>query len=308
MKQEELLNILHEQFNLKGVTLKFLRNGGGMTYTVEDSERKYLLKMIGNTFERTARQSVAIIRYLEAHDFPVPRTIMTKDGQPMLETDFDGQKAILILQEYIDGKEPDLKLRAEEVGALVGRLHHLLREYPEKLISQEYTFFIGRYLEFLRQKGYPRLPEYADLGEKLWQRVKQLPVENCHGDLHRGNLLEARNGTIYLLDFDTMCRAPAMFDVTVMCDMTDYFHLKPADIQTTLEVYKRFLTGYMQNHPLSDIEQRSFYNWVAIRHFQLQATIVEIYGIDCIDEKFVDMQLAWLEGWLQAVESHTDGI
>ena len=31
--------------------------------------------------------------------------------------------------------------------------------------------------------------------------------------------------------------------------------------------------------------------WVAIRHFQLQATILEIYGVDCIDEGFIDGQL-----------------
>lgn len=190
----------------------------------------------------------------------------------------------------------------------MGRLHKLLNGYPKELILQDYAFFIGRYLEFLRQKGYPRLSEYAELGEKLWQRVKDLPTGNCHGDLHRGNLLETPDGTIYLLDFDTVCRASIMFDVMVICDMTDYFHLKSADIQTTKEVYERFLTGYAQTRPLSEAERRSFYDWVAIRHFQLQATIVEIYGIDCIDEKFVDMQLDWLKSWLQAVEGCTDGI
>lgn len=195
----------------------------------------------------------------------------------------DGQDVMLVLQEYIDGKEPDLKLRAEEVGALVGQFHKLLNGYPDELVSQEYAFFVGRYLEFLRQKGYPRLSEYTELGKKLWQRVKDLPAGNCHGDLHRGNLLETSDGTIYLLDFDTVCRAPIMFDVMVMCDMTDYFHLKLSDIQTTKEVYERFLREYTQTRPLSEAEQHSFYDWVAIRHFQLQATIVEIYGIDCTD-------------------------
>lgn len=94
-----------------------------------------------------------------------------------------------------------------------------------------------------------------------------------------------------------------MFDVTVMCDMTDYFHLKPTDIQTTRDAYERFLRGYTEYRPLSQAERRSFYDWVAIRHFQLQATIVEIYGIDCIDESFIDMQLAWLESWLQVVKA-----
>lgn len=163
-------------------------------------------------------------------------------------------------------------------------------------------------MEFLRQRGYPRLLEYTELGENLWQRVKDLPVGNCHGDLHRGNLLEAPDGTIYLLDFDTVCRAPVMFDVMVMCDMTDYFHLKSRDIQTTKEVYERFLMGYAEYRLLNDAERCSFYDWVAIRHFQLQATIVEIYGINCIDEKFADMQLEWLKSWLQAVEGRADGI
>ena len=308
VEQKELLAILREQYNLETASLQFLRDGGGTAYIVKNADRKYLLKVVGNAFARTAHQSVAIMRYLEDQEFPVPQTVLTKDGLPMLEAELNGQNVRMVLQKYIDGKEPDLKLRAEEVGALVGRLHKLLNDYPGELVLQEYTFFVGRYLNFLRQKGYSRLLEYTELGEKLWQRVKGLPVGNCHGDLHRGNLLETQDGTIYLLDFDTVCRAPIMFDVMVMCDMTDYFHLKSADVQTTREVYARFLMGYAQTCPLSHTERRSFYDWVAIRHFQLQATMIEIYGIDCMDEKFVDMQLDWLKNWLQAVEGCRDGI
>lgn len=176
-----------------------------------------------------------------------------------------------------------------------------MNDYTGELTRREYAFFVERYLRFLQQKSYPRLAEYAALGEKLWQRVKDLPFGKCHGDLHRGNLLEARDGRLYLLDLDTVCCAPVMFDVMVLCDMTDYFTLKTEDIQTTKAVYERFLNGYRKVRPLSDAEQRSFYDWVAIRHFQLQATILEIYGPDCIDEGFVDAQLAWLRDWMRAV-------
>ena len=303
MQKEQLLNLLRKSYDIGAVSLEFLRDAGGTTYTVEGAEGRYLLKVIGGAFEGTASQSVPIMRYLEQQGFPVPETTLTKEGQSVLEAELDGQRTQLILQTFIDGEEPNRKLRAEEVGALVGRLHALLNEYPGELGSQDYAFFIGRYLELLRKKGYPRLGAYTALGKKLWERVKDLPIGNCHGDLHRGNLLEARDGTIYLLDFDTVCRAPIMFDVMVMCDMTDYFHLKPEDIQTTRDVYERFLTGYTEYRPLNQAERRSFYDWVAIRHFQLQATIVEIYGIDCIDESFIDMQLAWLESWLQAIEA-----
>ena len=66
-----------------------------------------------------------------------------------------------------------------------------------------------------------------------------------------------------------------------------------------------FLTGYAQYRSLSRAELRAFPDWVAIRHFQLQATILEIYGIGCIDEGFIDAQLSWLHQWLAAAENFT---
>ena len=84
--------------------------------------------------------------------------------------------------------------------------------------------------------------------------------------------------------------------------MTDYFNLKQEDIDITKDVYQKFLTGYEKYHTLSNEEINSFYDWVAIRHFQLQATILEIHGIDCIDEKFIDYQLYWLNKWLENTE------
>ena len=108
-------------------------------------------------------------------------------------------------------------------------------------------------------------------------------------------------GNIFLVDFDTVCRAPLMFDVMVMCDMTDYFNLKSEDIELTKEVYQKFLSGYSEYRALSSEEILSFSYWVAIRYFQLQATILEIYGIDCIDEGFIDGQLYWLNKWQEAM-------
>lgn len=109
--------------------------------------------------------------------------------------------------------------------------------------------------------------------------------------------METAEGKIYLLDFDAICRAPRMFDVMVMCDMTDYFDLQNDDVITTKAVYESFLTGYTRHIDLKKMETASFNDWVAIRHFQLQATIVEIFGIDCNDNHFIDRQLEWLIKW-----------
>ncbi len=305
MNEKTLLDILTSGFGIESPSLEFIREGGARTYTVT-GKNKYLLKVIGAAFSDTARQSVSIMRYLEGNGFPVPETILTKSGEAVFEAEDDGEKKLIVLMGFIDGDEPELQKCASEVGGLVGRFHRLMENYPGDAVTKGKEFFIGRYLGFLRKKNYPRMPEYEILGERLWDKVKCLPQGLCHGDLHRGNLLQNSNGNIYLVDFDTVCYAPFMFDVMVMCDMTDYFRLNQEDIILTKEVYRKFLSGYSAYHTLSRDEILSFPYWVAIRHFQLQATILEIYGIDCIDERFIDGQLYWLNKWQEAMADFAD--
>ena len=305
MDEKTLQDILTLNYGIESTSLEFLREGGTTTYIV-NGRSKYLLKVIGSAFSDTARQSASIMRYLEENGFPVPKMILTNSGEAFFETEIDGEKKLIVLMEFIDGDEPELEKCASEVGGLVGRFHQLMEEYPSELVYRDKEFFIGRYIEFLRKKKYPRIKEYEELGERLWDKVKNLPQGNCHGDLHRGNLLQNADGKIYLVDFDTACKAPVMFEVMVMCDMTDYFNLKQEDIELTKVVYREFLSGYVGYHKLSREEILSFPYWVAIRHFQLQATILEIYGVDCIDEGFIDGQLYWLNKWQEAIPGFTE--
>ncbi len=307
MDERYLQEILAEHYGIENPSLEFLREGGANTYIV-NGKLKYLLKIIGSAFSKTARQSVSIMRYLEGNGFPVPKTILTKVGDAVLETEIEGEKKLIVLMEFIGGEEPELEKCASEVGDLVGRFHQLMEEYLSELVFRDKEFFIGRYLDFLRKKNYSRIKEYEELGNRWWDKVKDLPRGNCHGDLHRGNLLQNPDGRIFLVDFDTACRAPYMFDVMVMCDMTDYFNLKQEDITLTKEVYQKFLSGYSGRLKLSREEILSFPYWVAIRHFQLQATILEIYGVDSIDEGFIDGQLYWLNRWQEAIPEFTDGL
>ncbi|MBO6206256.1 MAG: phosphotransferase [Lachnospiraceae bacterium] len=307
MDEKTLQDILTLNYGIESLSLELLREGGTTTYIV-NGRSKYLLKVIGSAFSDTARQSASIMRYLEENGFPVPKMILTNSGEAFFETEIDGEKILIVLMDFIEGDEPELEKCASEVGRLVGRFHQLMEEYPSELVYRDKEFFIGRYIEFLRKKNYPRIKEYEELGERLWDKVKNLPRGNCHGDLHRGNLLQNADGKIYLLDFDTACCAPLMFDVMVMCDMTDYFNLKQKDIELTKEVYREFLSGYAGYHKLSREEILSFPYWIAIRHFQLQATILEIYGMDCIDEGFIDGQLYWLNKWQETMDGFREGL
>ena len=297
MTEETLIELLKTEYGIENAALEFLRETGGRVYAVK-GEKKYLLKLIGKAFADNARRSVAVTRYLEQNGFPVPKTVLTGSGEAVAEVFAEDEDRLIMLQEYIEGDEPDLTVRAAEVGELVGRFHCLMEKYPGGTVTRDKYYFIDKYLEFLRRKNCPKLAAYEELGGRLWEKVKDLPQGNCHGDLHRGNLLENPDGKIYFIDFDTVSRAPMMFDISVMCDMTDYFRLKEEDIAVTRNVYRQFMSGYSQHRRPGPGEIQSFPYWVAVRHFQLQEVIMEIYGINCNDERFDDAQLDWLYGWL----------
>ena len=293
MTESELKIIIETTYSLPVTSLDFLQQSGGASYLVVSGAEKYLLKVIGNAFQDSVRQSTHVMNYLSERKFPVPRVIKTTDMQLFHEV--SGQA--LTLTEYLEGEEPDIQVHAEAIGRLVGQFHKLMDEYSESLVSRDEAFFTTRYIDILKKKHYDRIDVYSSLANSLWSKVSSQPVANCHGDLHRGNLLLAPDNQLYLLDFDTCCQAPRMFDVMVMCDTTNYFDLQPDDYKNATEVFERFLSGYGEYITLSESEIASFYDWISLRHFQLQATIVALYGLECIDNRFIDAQLQWLQTW-----------
>lgn len=88
-----------------------------------------------------------------------------------------------------------------------------------------------------------------------------------------------------------------MYDPALICNMTDYFTLEEDGYAKSKEVYMRFLPEYMQYNDLSQQDMDAFYDRIALYHFALQATIIEIFGIDCVDNAFLDRQLKWLYKW-----------
>jgi len=48
---------------------------------------------------------------------------------------------------------------------------------------------------------------------------------------------------------------------------------------------------------LSKEEMEALYDMIAVYHFQLQATMMEICGYDCVSFYFFDKQYDWLIKW-----------
>lgn len=297
MDETQALAILNENYAFDFEKLEFLRDSGCLAYAAYSEGVKYFLRITKPLFFETSAKSLDIHMFLQEHDFPVPKIMRTKDGLPYVQVEETEGNCFLVVYEFVEGEEVDPVLDAERIGAFVGKLHHVMQEYPGELVRRDRHYYIDRYMEQMRAKQYGKVEEFVSYGEALWERVKDLPYGYCHGDLYRGNILKTSDGRFYLLDFDTSCEGISLYDPALICNMTDFFELEEDGYKKTKEVYERFLPEYLKYHSMSEAEIAAFYDVIALYHFALQATIIEIFGLDCVDHAFLDRQLDWLYKW-----------
>jgi len=294
-----ILIILNEYYPMRFDKYEELRDGGSTSYAVFSGNDKYFLRVIKPAFFDTAVKGADIQVYLQNKGFPVPSIVRTSDGSPYVQA----ANEHYILYEYIEGVESDPEQDAEIIGALVGNLHCMMKDYPGELVNRDKQFFIGRYIDILKKKHYPKADEFQAYGEKLWDRVKGLPRGYYHGDMYCGNIYKTPDERFYVLDFDTSCEGFPMYDPALICNRTHYFDYDENGYGQSKEVLSRFLTGYLKHNPLNQTETDAFYDLLALYHFAVQATIIEMYGYDCVDNAFLDRQLDWLYQWRDQCES-----
>jgi len=298
IENRELLEILNRNHKKTFTDISFNRDGGSLSYIVLSNEEKYFLRVIRPALLATAYQSIDIHTYLQGYNFAVPSIIFTKGGQPYITRTANDKTNLLVLYEYIEGGEPGDK-DATAVGELIAKLHNVMQSYPKALKNQEKHFFIDRYVDILRSKNDHTADDYEHLGNMLWEKVKNLPKGFCHCDLYPGNIFKTDDGKLYVLDFDTSCYGFPMYDITLFCNKTDYFNYSDEGFDKSEITLQNFLKGYTKYRSLTDEEIRAFYYFHVIYHYQVQATIVEIYGINCNPDDFEDKQLDWIMSWMK---------
>ena len=294
----DLLHLLNTRYPLRFGSIEFARDSVSTAYIAFAGGQRYFLRCVKPFGVEQARAGVEVQVFLQGEGFPVPPVILTNEGVPC----FEAGERLYILYEYIEGGEVDPKKDAEALGALVGQLHRVMRGYPGVLAEHDRDFYIDRYIGILREKQYPGADAFAAYGEALWERMKGLPRGYCHGDMYRGNFHKTPGGKIYALDFDTSCLGLPMVDPALICNRTHYFEFQPSGYETSRRVFERFLPEYRKHSPLSRAEIDAFYDMIAVYHFALQATILELHGPGCVDDNFLDNQLDWLYRWREQCE------
>lgn len=296
-EQESILGILNEQYSINFDTIEFIRDSGCTAYAVYTNGCKYFLRVTKPMYYATASKSLDIHLFLQKQEFSVPKIIFTKDESPCVNVSNEDGKYFYVLYEFVEGEEVNPEEDAEIIGAFVGKLHNVMKDYPGELVKNDKYYYVDRYIEIMRIKQYDKLDEFIAYGEALWDKVKDLPYGYCHGDMYRGNIMKTSDGRLYILDFDTSCEGFPMYDPALICNITDYFELEDDGCIKSKNVYERFVPEYLKYSSLSKAEIESFYDLIALYHFALQATIIESFGIDCVDNEFLDRQLRWLYKW-----------
>jgi len=296
----ELLEKIQAKYGKEFHTAVLLRDWIGQVYEVAADKKRYIAKLFRKEYREQAFQSIEVMRYLKQQGFPVPEILAALDGSFYFE--YEG--CIGVIYEYIDGEEVDADKHLKDIGMLAGQMRKLMESYPKEAVEHGYDFFIKRYLTIMEQKHYEERKRFEELGQMIWKKVKDLPRGFLHGDLHGGNMF-LREESLVLYDFDACGIACPVYDIAAVCDATNYFDssiesLRRGLVETKQHVLE-FLEGYSSYYSLSEEEQQAVYYCIAMRHYDIQATIIMSQGIDCVDAGFLDGQKIWLENWLEIV-------
>jgi Ser/Thr protein kinase RdoA (MazF antagonist) len=289
--------LIENKYSISVEKFELLRDGGSISYSGIFEGKKFFLRIIKPTFFDTAVNAVEIQTFLQYKNFPVPPIVSANDGSHYIKEERKDGCYLYVLYEYIEGEETDPKQDANEIGALIGKLHSAMKDYRGSIVKRDKHFYIERYVNILHKKQYGKADEFEKYGNALWEKIKTLPRGYCHGDMYSGNIHKATDGKLYILDFDTSCIGFPIYDIALICNMTDYFNYDESLYDKTKNTFNAMLPHYQKYNPLTAEEINSFYDMIALYHFALQATIIEIHGINCVDNQFFDKQLEWIYKW-----------
>ena len=294
----EILQEINARYPISFDKLELLRDSGSLAYAAYSEGQKYFLRLIKPSLAEPAVTGTQVQVFLQKRGFPVPAVYLTKEGAPYAP--YEG--GLLVLYEFLEGEDSQPERDIEAIGTLVGRLHREMREYTGLLPVRDKQFYIGRYVDILRKKEYPKAEEYAVYGDALWEQLKLLPMGYCHGDMYSGNIRRTQEGKLYVHDFDTSCIGFPMYDAALICDATEYFLYAEENLAKSELLLERFLPKYRLESHISQEETGAFHALIAMQHFSTQATIVELFGPDCLDDRDIDGQLEWLLRWREQYE------
>lgn len=295
---DALVLLLREAYALPDAEVRLHRDWIGYVYTVKTQAAAYVLKLYRPFHTRFALNTVGILQYLEAREYPAARIVPAITGEAYVMVRTSAGDAVAMLYDLIAGEDPDVETDLVPIAAQTGILHRVMADYTGEILQHGKAHYIDRYLQILERIEFPqdKLADVITYGAALWERFEQSPRGFCHGDLHCGNMRRDNQKRYWLFDFDAACVAHPAADIATLCDRTDYFHLQEDAFAETQRALDLFMPAYERERgsALVEADVRAVYAFIAIRHYDIQATITDCQGYTLQN---LENQHRWLMDW-----------
>ena len=294
-----VLGIINRSYRVDVDQVDLHRDVVGRVYFAQGDAGRYVFKLYRCHHTLHALNAIDVIQYLRENHYPVVTIVPTCEGDMSITCDTPEGRCVGILFEHVPGDEPAFETEIQSIGLQVGRLHDLMKHYPHRLLGLGKPFYIDRYISILKEVAYPpnRIEELDRYGDRLWKRMERLPRGFCHGDLHSGNMLQTAPGEYVLLDFDVASRAYSVIDIATLSDCTDFNDLNRRAYDSTRQRFEELYRGYSRVCTLGNAEIESIVDFIAIRHYEIIATILICEGLQDVSPDFLDEQYQWLLLW-----------
>ncbi len=311
---EYILKIISDEYSINPIHTALYRNSGGMLYFVDTKKDKYVFKVyssydINDEIHMDAfraKESFKIINHLNKNNFAVPNIVSTTDVKLCTSIPMAEGNAIGVLFEYISGKDVEFKDIENDIAETTSSMHTIMKSYPRKLTVLGKDFYIGRMMKIFHQyyKENSQIHELEAFGNYAFDKIRDLPKGFCHGDYGTHNIKKAKN-KLYVYDFDAASGTYPMYDITLICDATNFWRFDAKDLNKTRENIYDFAEIYTKHCDLSQVEIDSYIYFLALRQYEVRATVAHnsIYkiGTHFLNENYLNSLHSWMSEFIKSV-------
>lgn len=260
---DELNRQLGEAYGIDISNIKPLDNKEiPRAFKVTTANQVYVLRLFKDRDREKLDSDIAVLKYLEANDFPASRIKSTIKGEDI----FSYNEQFGIVTSYIDGKHPELNAETiEKIGVLMAQLHSL--PISSEIPNSIWNVIDGR--NSINQNIQNLSGEKIDHWDEIIPQLKQafdglpdlinLPKVLIHTDIGPNNSIESPDGKLSLIDWDDGGLGQSVIDIgnvlsQVLISFKDKKSLEPIFDQ---ELARAFFKGYQSVRQLSEEEKQS---------------------------------------------------
>ena len=263
------LDCILANFNLGSIKrIKPLETSGNITYIVETTQKKYILRLSPFGFRyrsiKEIQAEIELIEHLTKHAVPSPKPVATKKG----DTVVSWKKHYGYLREFNEGKEkvnPTLN-EIEKFGEWLGSFHAATEHFKTKnkrvhrwdIQTTKNNFVFDS--EIILKSSFPNkkafLKKFSSELSKF-DLPKKLPKGTIHEDLGKRHVFWEKDSIVGVIDFDRAYYGELILDIGQAC--RGWCFSKDWNTWRTTN-FTALLTGYQKKRTLTDTEKKYLFD------------------------------------------------